>query len=227
MKLVIIACSVLKYELTKVGSPGVQFEFLEQGLHRTPNKMPLAIQEKIRQIGEKADYILLGYGLCGNGIVGVKAERQPLVIPKAHDCISLWLGSIEAHREEHAKASGTYYLTKGWFEEAKPPLVSFEENIQRFGLEDAKWIANEEFKNYTRIALIDTGAYEIDAYRAHAQANADFLGIAYEEVKGSLNFFRKMVKGKWGEDDFIILKPGEYVTSETVLPILEGKTPSR
>ncbi len=227
MKLVIIACSVLKYELMKVGLPGIQFEFLDQGLHRTPNKMPLAIQERISQIGEKTDYIMLGYGLCGNGIVGVKAEKQPLVIPKVHDCISFWFGSIEAHRKEHAKASGTYYLTKGWFEEARPPLASFEENTQRFGLEDAKWIANEEFKNYTRIALIDTGAYEIDAYRARAQANADFLGIAYEEVKGSLNFFRKMVKGKWAEGDFIILQPGEYVTSEIVLPILESKAGSR
>ncbi|GAH63322.1 unnamed protein product, partial [marine sediment metagenome] len=104
----------MKDELMAVSVPGVHFEFLEQGLHRTPTKMPNIIQGKIHQADDKIDYIVLGYSLCGNGIVGVKAEKQPLVIPKAHDCIDLFLGSLEARLKEQQKAPGTYYLTKGW-----------------------------------------------------------------------------------------------------------------
>lgn len=225
--LLIISCSVLKNELKAVRAPGVRFEFLEQGLHRTPNKMPQVIQEKIHQADDKVDYIVLGYGLCGRGIVGVKAEKTPLILPKAHDCISFWLGSVEAHLREHEKAPGTYYLTRGWIEEAKSPLASFEEYSQRYGRDTAKWIINEEFKHYTRVALIDTGGYDPAAYREHARVNAEFLGVAYEEIKGSLALFEKMVKGQWHNNEFIILMPGEEVTQQTVLSVIGDKLPPR
>jgi hypothetical protein len=227
LELLIIACSVLKHELMAVAAPGVRFEFLEQGLHQSPSKMPLAIQEKIHQADDRIDYIVLGYGLCGSGIVGVKAERKPVVIPKAHDCIGFWLGSPEAHRREHEKAPGTYYLTKGWIEEAKSPLASFAEYTERYGRETAEWVISEEFKNYSRVALVDTGAYDPAAYRDHAQDNAAFLKVGYEEISGSLAFFKKMLKGQWDEGEFIVLQPGEEVTQQTLLSVITAKMPAR
>jgi len=220
MRLLVIACSVMRDELMAVSVPGVRFEFLEIGLHRTPARMPLVIQEKIHQADDKIDYIVLGYGLCGNGIVGVKAERQPLVIPKAHDCISLFLGSSEARQKEQQKAPGTYYLTKGWIEEGKPPLALLEEYTQRYGQQTAEWVISEEFKNYTRLALVGTGAYDLVAYRSNARANAVFLGVTYEEIKGSLAYFEKMGKGQWDKGEFIILQPGEEITQETFMSLI-------
>jgi len=210
-----------------VSVPGVQFKFLEYALHRTPTKMPTLIQEKIHQADDKIDYIVLGYGLCGNGILGVKAGKQPLVIPKAHDCIGLFLGSSEARRKEQQKAPGTYYLTKGWIEEGKPPLALLEEYTQRYGRETAEWVISEEFKHYTRLVLVDTGAYDLSAYRDRARANATFLGVAYEEIKGSLAFFEKMVKGQWDKDEFIILQPGEEITQMMFLSLIaDGVSPA-
>lgn len=226
-KILVIACSVLKHELEAVDGPGVCIEFLEQGLHRTPSKMPAAIQEIIDQAGEDVDYIVLGYGTCGSGIVGVKAGRQPLVIPRAHDCISFWLGSAEAHRKEHEKVPGTYYLTRGYIEEGQSPLGSYQEYKERFGEETARWVINEEFKNYTRIALIDTGGYDLEEYRPHARANAEFLGLSYEEIEGSLDFFKKIISGQWDEKEFIILPPGEEFTQTTMLEILGYKVKPR
>lgn len=226
-KILVIACRVLKHELEAVDGSGVCIEFLEQGLHRTPSKMPAAIQEIIDQAGEDVDYIVLGYGTCGSGIVGVKAGRQPLVIPRAHDCISFWLGSAEAHRKEHERVPGTYYLTRGYIEEGQSPLGSYEEYKERFGEETARWVINEEFKNYTRIALIDTGAYDLEAYRQTARANAEFLGLSYEEIEGSLDFFKKIISGQWDEKEFIILPPGTEFTQTTMLEILGYKTSGR
>lgn len=227
MELLIIACSVMKDELMAVSVPGVQFEFLEIGLHRTPTAMPSLIQGKIHQADDKIDYIVLGYGLCGNGILGVKAETKPLVIPKAHDCISLFLGSSEARRKEQRKAPGTYYLTKGWIEEGTPPLALLEEYTQRYGRKTAEWVISEEFKHYTRLALVDTGAYDLATYRNHARANAAFLGVAYEEIKGSLALFEKMVKGQWDKDKFIILQPGEEITQVMFLSLIaDGVSPA-
>jgi hypothetical protein len=207
----------MKDELMAVSVPGVRFEFLERGLHRTPPRMTIAIQDKIHQADDEVDYIVLGYGLCGNGIVGVKTEKQPLVIPKAHDCIDLFLGSHEARQREAQKAPGTYYLTKGWIEDGKPPLALVEEYMQRYARETVEWLISEEFKHYTRVVLIDTGVCDLFTYRNHARANADFLGVAYEEIQGHLAFFEKMVKGQWDKDEFIILQPGEEITQRMFL----------
>ncbi|MFC1955643.1 DUF1638 domain-containing protein [Chloroflexota bacterium] len=217
MKLLIIACGVLEAELTAVSVLGVRFEFLEQGLHLTPDKMPAVIQEKIHQADDEIDYIVLGYGLCGNGIVGVRAEKQPLVVPRAHDCIGLFLGSLEAHLSEIRKAPGTYFLTKGWIEQGKSPLVLFEEYVQRYGRQMAEWAFREEYKNYIRLVLVDTGAYDLAACREHARENAALLGVAYEEIKSSPAYFEEMVKGQWDKDKFIVLQPGEEVTQRMFL----------
>ena len=217
LKLLIIACGVLEAELRAVSIPGVRLEFLEQGLHRTPDKMPAVIQEKIHQADDEIDYIVLGYGLCGNGIVGVKAEKQPLVVPRAHDCIGLYLGSLEAHLRETRKAPGTYFLTRGWIEQGKSPLVLFEEYVQRYGRQMAEWAFREEYKNYTRLVLVDTGAYDLAAHRDYARKTAAFLGVAYEEIKGSPAYFEKMVRGQWDGGDFIVLQPGEEVAQRMFL----------
>ncbi|MGZ3538674.1 MAG: hypothetical protein ACXVAB_11640, partial [Thermodesulfobacteriota bacterium] len=69
--------------------------------------------------------------------------------------------------------------------------------------------------NYTRIVLVNMGA-ESEALREHARENARFLHLRYEEMRGSLVFFEKMLQGCW-DKDFIILKPGEEVTQELFL----------
>jgi hypothetical protein len=216
-KSLVIACNITKEELLHVQSDGASFVFLEQSLHRTPQKMKGAIQEEIDKAENwDGDQIVLSYGLCSNGILGIRANRHSLLIPKVHDCITLFLGSNDRYMEEHHKEPGTYYLTKGWIEEKKSPLGIFEEYCQRYGKETAEWVIKEELKNYTRIALIDTGLRLQETHRKHALENARFLNLRFEEIKSSLEFFEKMVHGMW-EKDFILLKPGEEVTQDLFL----------
>ncbi|RPJ00419.1 MAG: DUF1638 domain-containing protein, partial [Deltaproteobacteria bacterium] len=186
-------------------------------LHRTPEKMKDVIQEEINKADEwGGDTIVLGYGLCSNGILGVKSNRHPIVIPRVHDCIALFLGSHEKYLEEHQKEPGTYYLTKGWIEEAKSPLGVYQEYCGRYGKETAEWAIREELKNYTRIALVDTGLRLTEAHRQHARENAEFLNLRLEEIKGSLEYFERMLRGDW-EKGFVILNPGEEVKQSLFL----------
>ncbi len=218
-KYLVIACNIMKDELLRFQKNGISFVFLEQSLHRTPQKMKPIIQEEIdRAESWEGDYIILSYGLCSNGIVGVKSKNHSIVIPRVHDCIALFLGSTERFMEEHKKEPGTYYLTKGWIEEGKSPLGVYQEYCQRYDRETAEWVIKEELKNYTRIALVDMGADLSETHREHAKENAQFLHLRYEEINGSLAFFEKMIRGCWGED-FIILKPGEEVTQELFLTL--------
>lgn len=208
----IIACSIMKQELEYLKTTGTQFVFLEQSLHRTPQMMKGAIQEQIdKEDGGDYDRAILSYGLCSNGIVGVRAGRHPLLIPRVHDCITLFLGSTARYMAEHGRAPGTYYLTKGWIEEKKSPLGIYEEYCPKYGKETAEWVIREELKNYTRIALVKSELGIEEAHRQHAMENARFLNLAYEELEGSLDFFRKIVRGPW-DNDFVRLQPGEEVT---------------
>jgi hypothetical protein len=228
MKYVVIACSIMKQELLKFGSDEVSFIFLEQGLHNTPEKMKEMIQQEICKVDQRGNTIILGYGLCGNGVVGIRSEHQTLVIPRVHDCISLFLGSRGKYAEEHKKEPGTYYLTRGWIEEKDSPLGAFEKYCQRLGKEKAEWGVREQFKSYTRIAFVHTGIQISEAHREHAIQNAQFLGLKYEEIEGSLAFFEKMFQGSW-DGDFVILTPGEEVTQELFLDLHEelGDGPRR
>ncbi|MFC1956440.1 DUF1638 domain-containing protein [Chloroflexota bacterium] len=92
-------------------------------------------------------------------------------------------------------------------EQGKTPLVLFEEYIQRYGRQMAEWAFREEYKNFTRLVLVDSGAYNLAAYREHARENATLLGIAYEEIKGSPAYFENMVKGQWDKDSPALLSP--------------------
>ncbi len=216
-KRVVIACSIMKQELEHIRPEGVSFVFLEQSLHRTPQKMREAIQGEIgKSEAGGAGSIVLGYGLCSNGIVGVRAARRPLFIPRVHDCISFFLGSAQRYLEEHHKQPGTYYLTRGWIEEKKSPLGILEEYCQKYGKETAEWAIREELKNYTRIVLVESELGLTDGHRAHARENALFLNLRYEEMKGPLDFFRKIAQGPW-DGDFILLNPGEEATQEMFL----------
>jgi len=213
-KYFVIACNIMRDELLRFQANGISFVFLEQSLHRTPQKMKPIIQEEIDKATEQDwDYIILSYGLCSNGIVGVRSNRHPIIIPRVHDCIALFLGSWDRYVEEHKEQPGTYYLTKGWIEEGKSPVGIYKEYCQRYDKETAEWVIREELKNYTRIALVDMGADSAETYREHAKENARFLHLRYEEIKGSLEFFEKMLEGLW-DKDFIILNPGEEVTQE-------------
>jgi hypothetical protein len=126
------------------------------------------------------------------------------------------MGSPEAYRVQSAENPGTYYLTPGWIEKGQTPLSKFKSYAQSYDVETAKWVLHEEMKHYTRIALIDTGVYPMEPYRAVAKENADFLGVTYEELQGSSQLFRELICGP-REGNFLILEKGQSVQQEMFL----------
>ena len=217
---VVIACRVMEPELTSVLSEGgagddvPEIIYLDQVLHRTPGKLLSLVQEKIDEAAQTASRIVLGYGLCSNGVVGVTARQQGLIIPRCHDCIGLFLGSPARYQEIFHSKPGTYYLTPGWLAEKKDPLGIIEEQVPKYGRETARWVVEEELKHYTHIALINTGVEDIAPLRARAMENATALNKQYEEIPGSLDYFRELLFGPYSEEKFLRLRLGESFTQE-------------
>jgi hypothetical protein len=199
------------------GAEDVEIFYLDQALHRTPAKLLGLVQEKIDHVSPTASRIVLGYGLCSNGVVGVTARRQGLLIPRCHDCIALFLGSPSRYQEVFREKPGTYYLTPGWVAEKKDPLGILEEYVPRYGRETAQWVIEEELKHYTHIALIDTGVEVMAPIRARAMENAAVLKKQYEEIPGSLDYFRELLHGPYKEEKFLHLRVGEQFTQEMFL----------
>src|SRR5512138_1350868 len=187
----VIACEVFRDELEAVSPPHVVRIYLPQGLHRTPGKMPAAIQEAIDAASSRADVVLLGYGLCSNGVTGVVARSAPIILPRVHDCIALLLGSRERYEAEVAACAGTYYITPGWAKYGTTSLSCYkDEYLPKYGEEDARYIAQELLKHYKRVAFVDHGAGDGAAGRAHAREMAELFGLAYVEIPGSLDYLR-------------------------------------
>lgn len=203
-KITAIVCEVMRDEWVAANRRNIETVFLEQGLHRVPEKLHKELQAAIDKAN--CDVVLLGYGLCSNALVGLSANNCTLVLPLVEDCIGLFLGSMSAYMEEFKREPGTYYFTKGWVEAEKDPYQEYFRSVEKWGEEAALWIARETMKNYSRAACIDTGCYDIAKYYAYAGQFADFFGMRTEIVPGAMDFFNEILAGVWRR--CLEVKPG-------------------
>lgn len=190
---------------------GMECSVLDFGLHINPSRLRSALQEAIDASAASFDTILLGYGLCSQAVVGLHANGCTLVVPKVDDCIAIFLGSDEAYKNQYRSEPGTYYLTKGWIEVGDNPFNEFARTVERYGEEKARHLMKMMLNNYTRLALIDTGQYDLDRYREYCQRAAKRFDLRFEEIPGSNALIKKMLHGPW-DDDFVVARPGETIT---------------
>ena len=219
----IIACGGLQpeidYLLAARENHQICVHYLDQNLHVTPDAMPGLVQEAVDQAQAETEQIVLGYGLCSNGIVGVMAPSQGLIVPKVHDCIALFLGDRKKYLTSFRERPGSYYLTPGWVAQEKDPLGFMENDyVPRVGRKDAVWAAKEELKHYSHFVFINTlAAQEPDLLRKRVRSNCEFFEKKYEEVAGSGAYFEKIVFGPYDEKDFIHIPAGEKIVQKPFL----------
>jgi len=220
MPLVIIACRVLQdiFETLVPEDLASQIKFMDYGLHRVPTKMSRVLQAELDQIKEPS-LVVLGYGLCGNGLDGLHAGPHTLLIPRTDDCIALLLGSYEAYRREFQSVPGTYYLSRGWLESGSHPLKEYEEVKAKYGEEEAKWIMDMQYQHYERLCLVAHNRADLNKYRPQAQEVARFCeqwNYRYEEIIGSDAYIRQLLDVATDlskrDGNFVVVSPGGKVT---------------
>jgi hypothetical protein len=210
----VLACGSFRPEIAALPTPmAVEIRYLPQNLHRTPQRLRDALQEAVDAAPPATTEIVLGYGLCSNGLVGLQAREQKLVVPRVHDCVALLLGSRAAYRDAFARRPGSYYLTPGWLEHERDPLGTLEQDyVPRVGRADAEWALHEELKNYTHIVYVRTKSARDGVHRARAERNARFLQKQLEVVDGSPDYLTRLLAGPHDFPDFLTIPPGEAVT---------------
>ena len=205
-----IACATVIEEMRPFLPLNAKTEVLDFGMHVSPEKLKESLQRAINSAGREVRTVVLGYGLCSNAVVGLKASDCTLIIPRVDDCIALFLGSTATYLKESKKEPGTYYLTKGWIEVSDTPFEEYVRMKERYGKERAERIMHLMLKNYKRLAYIDTGRSDQESYRAYAQKTARKFNLCYEEIPGNTALIRKMIHGPWDEE-FVVVQPGETV----------------
>ena len=216
----IIACGSIRPELEMLadGQEEIEMRFLPQNLHRIPEKLTAVLQKVLDETGEDASEIVLGYGLCSNGVVGLKAPRQGLLIPRVHDCIAFYLGSHQAYQKVFSQKPGTYHLTRSWIDNQTDPLgLMRNEYTRRVGSEMAEEAIRTEIRNYKYISFVDTQGSGNEAYRNRARENAAYFNKEFIEYKGADTFFKKFLFGPYHKPDFIYISPGDIVKQKDFL----------
>jgi hypothetical protein len=209
----VIACATVIEEMLPLLPPNVGHRTLDFGLHIDPEKLRHALQEAIDESSSKADTIILGYGLCSKGVLGICATDCTLVVPRVDDCIAIFLGSQSAYLKQSHSEPGTYYVTKGWIEVGDTPFAEYERMKASRGPKLAERLIRLMLKNYKRLALINTGQHELERYRDCARRTAEQFGLRYEEIEGSTVLVKKMIQGPW-DDEFIVVPPGQVIQFE-------------
>lgn len=232
MRIKLIACEVLarEFRLASALSPHVfDIKFMPFGLHCTPDDLRKAIQEEIDACeGRGFDCIILGYGLCSRGTAEVSARSIPVIIPRAHDCITLFLGSRAAYDREFGSNPGTYYYSPGWIERregeqdeeqfqdahARAYEQRYHEYVEKYGEDNAGFLIEQEslwLANYTRAAFINMGIGNIEEYRRFTRRLAEDHGWEYAEIEGDMTLIRRLADGDWKSDDFLKVEPGRTI----------------
>lgn len=234
MFLKIIACEVAFREICWTAAQSrnlVEFDFLSQGYHDNSDIGRQRLQERIDNLPEgKFDAVLLGYALCNNMTVGLQARHVPLVIPRAHDCITFFLGSRERYAQLFKNRPGTFYYTSGWLEhrerggERVPwqqgaqmgPGRSYQELIDKYGEEAASYVMDvlggwvRDYSHGTLINFDFTANLQLpERVREICRQN----NWQFEEIPGDLGLLRRWLDGDWATEDFLVVHPGERVVA--------------
>lgn len=231
MHLKVIACEVLAREILYCAASArntADIELNPQGYHADPERCRRELQAQIDAVpAERYDALLLGYALCSNSLVGIRAGSIPMVIPRAHDCITFYLGSKERYWDEFYRHPGTYYYTSGWLEhpqrhrdrkagdkQAEERQSSFDRLAAKYGEDNARYITEVlgHWKTvYTHGALIEFPFTAHLGLEERVREICRERGWEFMKLEGDLSLIRRWLDGEWAPEDFLVVQPGQGI----------------
>lgn len=240
MHLKVIACEIAAREIYHCAAQSlntVSIDLFTQGLHDNSDVMRRTLQEHLDALEvSKFDAVLLGYGLCNNGIVGLRAPAGiEMIVPRAHDCITFLLGSKERYADQFENRPGTYYFSSGWLEYPdrkgdKPELMQnsglgqsyaryrdYQKLVEQYGEDNAKYLMefmSQWQEHYTHGALIDFDFVEHLGLDRKVQEICMEKGWEFLRLQGKLDLIQDWLDGRWDDEQFLRVPPGHVIEAD-------------
>ena len=234
LRLKFVVCKVLQreaYFCAARSSCAVDVVLMPQGLHNEPDKLRDELQKEIEIVEDVQqqpyDAILLGYGLCSNGIDRLTAKITTIV-PRAHDCITLLLGSRERYKEYFDSHRGIYWYSSGWIEQHQQPSKERMETLlkqyeEKYGAENAQYLLDMEqgwMKEYGWATYVNWNFPNSENDREFTKECAKYFNWSYDELAGDPVLMQKMVDGDWSERDFLKVSAGQKICADLTDPCI-------
>jgi hypothetical protein len=172
--------------------------------------------------------------------VGLAAQPLPLVVARAHDCITLLLGSKERYLDYFQSHPGVYFKTSGWIERGESggglsqfssdengtvPLsdtiqqqagmtLSLEELTAKYGPDNAQFLYEQlgnMLRNYNKMTFIEMGIEPDGRFEQAARDEAGRRGWQFEALIGDMRLIQDLVDGPWDDDRYLVVPPGSRI----------------
>jgi len=208
----------------------VDVDFVPMLEHNEPRKLNKILQDKIDAIktsGRKYDAVVLGFGLCGNAVIGLSCP-VPMVIPRAHDCCTVHMGSREKFLAAFEGLLSARWCSTGYYERCNminrnyfgteqlstyKTSAEYMSYVEKYGEDNADYIwqslhppIETDEAVYIKIDGFEhSGAFE--NYGAEIAKTDKKLKI----VDGDISMLRALLDGDWDEDRFLTVPPNKKI----------------
>lgn len=230
MKLKLICCEVFMREacLQIANTKNVvDPEFTPKGAHENSNFLREIIQNKIDSVKEEEGYdaIILGFGLCGNAIDGLKSRHIPLVVPRAHDCCTLFLGSKKKFMDNFKDNLSAEWSSAGYMERGGSYLretdtgkllgldKSYQEYVEQYGEENAAFIWETLYPDVKQNNLFYIDIKEL-SYLGYKEKMINYAKEQNKEITiidGDMRLIKDLIDGNWNDDEFLYVPANRRV----------------
>jgi hypothetical protein len=214
------------------GPHAVDLEFTPKNAHDDPDLLRSLLQERIdasHASGRAYDAVVLCLGICGNATVGLSSPGLPLVMPRAHDCCTLFLGSRERFKEHFGDHPSTPFSSVGYLEHGGPYARTadesllqclglnrtYEDYVKEYGEENARYIWEsiqpKQAAGEQQVVFIEIPEFSDTPYAEDCRRQAEAEGKEFVVLKGSLRLIRKLIEGDWDNEEVVVFPPGTVV----------------
>jgi hypothetical protein len=209
----------------------VDLEFVPMLTHNEPEKLKNIIKgiidKSTNESGRSYDAVLLGYGLCGNSVTGLSCP-VPMVIPRAHDCCTIFMGSKDKFLASFGGILSARWSSTGYYERChcfrqtqnEPNQLALYKTtaeymgyVEKYGEENAEyiWETMNPGIETDEAVYIKIDGYEYSSAYENYSNEIKNAGKELKTVEGDISLLKTLIDGEWDDERLLVVPPGKTI----------------